>query len=170
MPSLYLVTSGASTTPEEPLHDLVRLLQNTWTVTVLSTPTGTRFHDLAAMEELTGEPVRVDFRLPGTGTSLPRADAILACPWSFNSTNKTALGLADTFAVALLCEMIGRGVPTVLVPKAGDGLAGHPAWEHNLHLLDQIPHLTLLRDPARKLPHWQQVADTLADLAEHPQP
>ncbi|MEE2044466.1 flavoprotein [Nocardiopsis tropica] len=166
MGTLYLALSAASTRPEETAPDLVRLLQGKgWRVTVLCTPTGTRFHDLDALEALTGEPVHVDFRRPGTGTSLPPPDAVLACPWSFNSTNRTALGLTDTFAVALVCEMIGRGVPTLLVPKTGDGLAGHPALDRSLRLLDEIPHVTLLRDPAHGLPPWRRVAEALAGAA-----
>lgn len=162
--TLYLTVSGAPAA-EEPVVDLVRLLQDQgWTLTVLSTPTGVRFHDLAAVEEITGEPVRIDFRRPGTGRSLPPPTALLACPWSFNSTNRTALGLSDTFAVALVCEMIGRRIPTVLVPKAGNALAGHPAWARSLQLLDEIPAVTILRDPARKLPRWQHVATTLDAL------
>ncbi|NYH55179.1 MULTISPECIES: flavoprotein [Nocardiopsis] len=165
MRTLYLTLSGASTTPEETAPDLVRLLQGEgWRVAVLCTPTGTRFHDLDELGALTEEPVRVDFRRPGTGRSLPPPDAVLACPWSFNSTNKTVLGITDTFAVALVCEMIGRGVPTFLVPKAGDGLSGHPTWDGSLRLLEEIPHVTLLRNPARSLPGWRQVADTLAKV------
>ncbi|MFY7070089.1 flavoprotein [Nocardiopsis changdeensis] len=164
MRTLYLTLSGATTTPEETAPDLVRLLQDEgWRVTVLCTPTGTRFHDLDALEELTGEPVRVDFRRPGTGVSLPPPDAVLACPWTFNSTNKTALGITDTFAVALVCEMIGRGVPTFLVPKGGDALAGHPAWDRSLGFLDAVPHVTLLRGPTGGLPTWRRVADALAE-------
>ncbi|MDT0326939.1 flavoprotein [Nocardiopsis lambiniae] len=162
MGTLYLTLSAASTTPQETAPDLIRLLQDEgWTVTVLCTPTGTRFHDLATLEELTGEPVRVDFRRPGTGVSLAPPDAVLACPWSFNSTNKTALGLADTFAVALVCEMIGRGVPTFLVPKAGTGLGGHPAWSRSLRMLEEIPNVTLLHGTHRSLPTWREVADSL---------
>lgn len=162
--SLYLTVSGAPAV-EEPVVDLVHLLQDQgWTLTVLSTPMGARFHDLTAIEKLTREPVRIDFRLPGTGRSLPPPDAVLACPWSFNSTNRTALGLTDTFATALVCEMIGRSVPTVLVPKAGDALTGHPAWARSLQLLDEIPTVTILRDPDRKLPRWQHVSETLDTL------
>lgn len=165
MATLYLTLSGAGTTPEETAPDLVRLLQEEgWSVTVLCTPTGTRFHDLDELEALTGEPVRVDFRRPGTGKSLLPPDAVLACPWSFNSTNKTALGLADTFAVALVCEMIGRGVPTVLVPKSGDGLGGHPVWEQSLRFLGEVPHVTLLSGSARGLPEWHQVTEALAKV------
>ena len=57
-------------------------------VLVFSTSTGTRFIDLAELEQLTGEPVRSEYRLPGTGTPVPPADALLACPLTFNSADK----------------------------------------------------------------------------------
>lgn len=40
-------------------------------------------------------------------------DAVLACPLTFNSVNKFAHGHADSFAMGLLCEMVGYGVPVV---------------------------------------------------------
>src|SRR5690606_13493608 len=84
-----LVVSGSSA--PEGVPELVELFQEDgWRITVLSTPAGTRFHDLDRLAELTGEPVRVDFRRPGTGKSLPPADVVLACPLTFNSTNKFA--------------------------------------------------------------------------------
>lgn len=160
---LYLLLSGASSGSSGPVTDLVKLLQGRgWEVTALSTPTGARFHDLDAIAELTGERVRTEFRLPGTGRSMPPGAAVVACPWSFNSTNKTALGLADTFAVALACEMIGRGVPTVVVPKAGDALAAHPAFERSLRELEAIPPVTVIRGQHTSLPSWEQVVEAVA--------
>lgn len=165
MRSLYLTLSGAPA-PHEPVTDLVDLLQTRgWTVTVLSTPTGARFHDLEAIAGLTGEPVRIEFRRPGTGRSLPPPSLVLACPWSFNSTNRTALGLADTFAVALVCEMLGRGVPTLIAPKAGTALAAHPAFDPHLAALDALPHVHLLRSPDRPLPTWAEIADRADEAA-----
>src|SRR5690606_30333500 len=159
MPTLYLTVSGASTTQEETVPDLARLLVSRgWETTVISTPTGTRFHDPAAIEQATGRPVRTEFRLPGTGTRLAPADAVLACPWSFNSTNKTACGITDTFAAAVVCEMIGHGVPTVVVPKAGAPLARHPAFARSLAELAAMEPVTVLYDPARRLPSWAEVA------------
>lgn len=160
---LYLLLSGASTTSNGPVTGLVTLLQKQgWDVTTLSTPTGARFHDLDAITQLTGKPVGTEFRLPGTGHSMPPADVVLACPWSFNSTNKTALGLADTFAVALACEMIGRQVPTVIVPKAGDALAAHPAFRRHLQELEAMPSVSVLRSPEKSLPSWDEVAEAVA--------
>jgi transcriptional regulator with XRE-family HTH domain len=54
--------------------------------------------------------------MPGTGKSVPPADAILACPLTFTSVNKVAGGIADNFAVGLICEMAGYKVPIVVVP------------------------------------------------------
>lgn len=161
--NLYLLLSGASTSRNGPVTGLVTLLQEQgWHVTALSTPTGARFHDLQAIADLTQEPVETQFRLPGTGRSMPPSDVVLACPWSFNSTNKTALGLADNFAVALACEMIGRRVPTVIVPKAGAPLAGHPAFGRNLQELEAMPSVSVLRSQQKSLPSWNEVAEAVA--------
>ena len=98
---LYLVISGAPA--PEGLPSLVTLIQESgWRVVVFSTPAGTRFADLDELERLTGQPVRWEYRMPGTGERTPPADAVLACPLTFNSVNKFAHGHADNFAVSLL--------------------------------------------------------------------
>ena len=112
---LYLGVSGAPA--PEGIPALVTACQAArWRVVVFSTPSGTRFIDPAELERLIGEPVRSEYRMPGTGTPVPAADAVLACPLTFNSVNKFAHGHVDNFAVGLLCEMMGYGVPVVVVP------------------------------------------------------
>ncbi|MBB6118546.1 flavoprotein [Nocardiopsis algeriensis] len=165
--TLYLVLSGAPA--PEGVVELVQAFQgHDWRVTVLSTPTGTDFHDPARLEEVTGDPVRVTFRRPGQGKPLPPADAVLACPLTFNSTNKFAQGLADNFAIALLCEMAGYGVPTVVVPHCKPQLASHPAFTRSLDTLRSMDAVTVLHDPhapyEKRLPSWQQVIDTVNSL------
>lgn len=164
---LYLVLSGAPA-PEETVELVQALHGHGWQVTVLSTPTGTDFHDHDQLAELTGDPVRVAFRMPGQGKSLPLADVVLACPLTFNSTNKFAQGLADNFAIALLCEMVGYGVPTVVVPHCKPQLATHPAFVRSLETLRGMEPVTVLHDPdapyENRLPSWQQVIDTVNSL------
>ena len=108
----------------------------------LSTPAGIRFIDPAGLEQLTGEPVRSEYRMPGTGTPVPPADAVLACPLTFNSVNKFAHGHASNFAVGLLGEMVGLlgemvgyRVPVVAVPRGKPQLASHPAFTASLQTL-----------------------------------
>ena len=73
--------------------------------------------------------------MPGTGTPVPTADAVLACPLTFNSVNKFAHGHADNFAVGLLCEMVGYRVLVVAVPRGKPQLASHPAFTASLQTL-----------------------------------
>jgi phosphopantothenoylcysteine synthetase/decarboxylase len=91
---LYLVVSGAPA-PEGVPALVERCQAAGWRVVVFSTPIGTRFIDPAEVEGLTGEPVRSEYRMPGTSASAPPADAVLACPLTFNSVNKFAHGHAD---------------------------------------------------------------------------
>lgn len=160
---LYLVISGAPA--PEGLPSLVTLLQQAgWQVLVFSTPTGTRFADLEELGQLTGEPVRSEYRMPGTGRKTPPADLVLACPLSFNSVNKFAHGHADNFAVGLLCEMAGYQVPVVVVPHCKPQLASHPAFTASLDTLRGMG-VTVLFDPAApyesRLPSWAEVTAAL---------
>ena len=148
---------------------LVTLIQKSgWRVAVFSTPTGTRFADLDELERLTGEPVRWEYRMPGTGERTPPAEAVLACPLSFNSVNKFAHGHADNFAVGLLCEMAGYQVPVVVVPHCKPQLASHPAFGASLDTLRSMG-VRVLFDPAApyesRLPSWAEVAAALPAAA-----
>ncbi len=164
---LYLVTSGAPA-PEGLPALIERCHAAGWRVLVFSTPTGTRFMDSQVLERLTGEPVRVEYRMPGTGKSMPPADAVLACPLTFNSVNKFAHGHADNFAVGLLCEMTGYGVPVVVVPHCKPQLASHPAFTASMQTLRDMG-VRVLFDPAapyeRRLPPWGDVLAALPVLA-----
>jgi phosphopantothenoylcysteine synthetase/decarboxylase len=160
---LYLVISGAPA--PEGVSALVGLLQAAgWRVVVFSTPSGMKFADVAELERLTGEPVRSEYRMPGTGSPVPPADAVLACPLTFNSVNKFAHGHADNFAVGLLCEMAGYGVPVIVVPHCKPQLASHPAFAASLQTLRGMG-VRVLFDPdapyERRLPPWSEVVAAL---------
>lgn len=164
---LYLVISGAPAPGGLP--SLVMMLQSAgWRVVVFSTPMGTRFTDVAELERLTGEPVRWEYRMPGTGTQTPAADVVLACPLSFNSVNKFAHGHADNFAVGLLCEMVGYGVQVIVVPHCKPQLAAHPAFGSSLETLRDMG-VQVLYDPdapyEARLPSWAEVTAALPAVA-----
>jgi phosphopantothenoylcysteine synthetase/decarboxylase len=165
--SLYLVVSGAAAAAGVP--DLVTVCHAAgWRVTVFATPAGVGFIDSGEVERLTGGPVRSEYRKPGTGTPVPPADAVLACPLTFNSVNKFAHGHADNFAVALLCEMAGYGVPTVVVPYCKPQLATHPAFAASLETLRSMGVQVLfdLDAPERQPPQWHEIVATLPRPAQ----
>lgn len=160
---LYLVIGGAPAPGGLP--GLVTACQAAgWQVVVYATPMGTRFADVGELEQLTGQPVRSQFRMPGTGEPAAPADAVLACPITFASVNKVAQGIADNFAVGLLCESIGYGVPVTVVPHCKPQLASHPAFTASLETLRGMG-VRVLFDPGapyeRRMPPWPQVVAAL---------
>ena len=167
---LYLVVSGAPAA--EGIPALVAACQTAgWRVLVFSTPAGTKFIDRAEVEQLTGESVRSEYRRPGTGTPVPPADAVLACPLTFNSVNKFAHGHADNFAIGLLCEMAGYGVPIVVAPHCKRQLASHPAFAASLETLRGMG-VQVLFDPdapeRQGLPPWREIVAALPAVPQSP--
>lgn len=113
---LQIVVCGAG-----PAADVAQLItaaaQQSWTTAVTATPSSLDFIDVRTIEGLTGHPVRSTYRsAPGTRRTLPAADALVIAPATYNSANKIALSLADNYAMTTIAEMIGRQVPTVIVP------------------------------------------------------
>jgi phosphopantothenoylcysteine synthetase/decarboxylase len=111
-----------------------RVQAGDWHVCVIATPEARKFLDIPFFKRLTGYPVRSQFKQPEEPDILPRADAVVAFPATFNTLNKWALGITDTLAVGLLCEYTGLRMPMVAVPcvAANSGLDGHPAFQRSL--------------------------------------
>lgn len=85
------------------------LHSHNWHVRGLFARTGMDFHYQEQLAELTGGPCRVAFRMPGQGKPLPPADVVLACPLTFDSTNKCAQGLATTSRSPCYAEWSATG-------------------------------------------------------------
>jgi len=152
---LYIISCGS------PLAQSVPALVATaheaqWKVCVITTPQGTTFLDIPLLEKMTGFPVRSQYKRPDAPDLLPRADALIAFPVTFNTLNKWALGITDTLAVGLLCEYTGLKIPIIAVPVTGEGLGYHPALKrsirmlsrYGIHLLHQAEGLSLEQEHA----------------------
>jgi phosphopantothenoylcysteine synthetase/decarboxylase len=130
---LYVVSCGSPAARLVP--GFVREVQAAgWRVCVIASPDGRKFADIPLLERLTGYPVRSQYKHPDEPDILPRADAVVAFPATFNTLNKWALGISDTLAVGLLCEYTGLGMPVIAVPRVGtgSGLDTHPAFQRSL--------------------------------------
>ena len=133
-PMLYLV--GCAAPPVQHIHELVELLQQAgWHICVIPTPRAASWMDDQALAQQTGYPVRHDHRLPGDPDSLPRADAVAVVPATFNTINKWAAGISDTFALGILNEALGLTLPIIVAPYAKPSLTAHPAFTTNLDKL-----------------------------------
>lgn len=134
MPTLHIVVCAAP--PARNVGTLVDLARDVgWDACVMATPMATRFIDAAALEARTGWPVRSDYKQPEEPDVLPAPDAFIVAPATFNTLNKWAAGIADTFVTGALCEALGSDLPIVAVPYLKDRLARHPAFRPSLERL-----------------------------------
>lgn len=121
------------------VHVLIDLAQQDgWDVCLIATPRAFQWLDVPGLTERTGHPVRHDYKLPGEPDVLPEPDAIVVAPATFNTINKWAAGIADTLALGLLCEAIGKGLPVVVLPYLNAAQAVHPALAQSIERLRQV--------------------------------
>ncbi|MFE9244410.1 flavoprotein [Nocardiopsis sp. NPDC006938] len=133
--TLYVVVCAAG--PAGHVDRLIRLAQDRgWQVQVIATPSAVDFFDTVAVEELTGRPVRSQHRGPSTPRS-PRADAVVVAPASFNTINKLAAGIADNYALDVLNETIGLGVPVTILPFVNAAYAGRGPFRRSVAALEE---------------------------------
>lgn len=133
---LYLISCASSAA--EYMPDFVKQARaEGWDICVIATPQGTKFVNIPLLMELTGHPVRSDYKQPEDPDVLPQADAVVVFPATFNTLNKWALGITDTLALGILCEYTGLKKPILAVPgiHSASGLDTHPALQRSLRLL-----------------------------------
>jgi phosphopantothenoylcysteine synthetase/decarboxylase len=131
---LYVIACAAS--PARQVEVLVRSAQRDgWDVCVIATPSACRFVDTQQLQELTGHPVRSEYKDPGQPDILPPPDAIIVAPATFNTINKWAAGISDTLALGLVTEAIGKGLPLVALPFLNVAQARHPAFSRSVEQL-----------------------------------
>ena len=118
---LTVIVCGAG--PASEVGQLIKLAQeHHWTVQVVATPAALSLLDVPAIEALSGGPVRSQYRKPGESRSSP-ADAIIVAPATYNTINKWAQGISDTYALGILAETTALGVPIVVLPFVNSALA-----------------------------------------------
>jgi Flavoprotein len=151
-PVRALTVIACAAGPASRVGVLVGLAQERgWTVRVVATPATLDFLDLPAIEEQTGSPVRSQYRRPGEPRSQP-ADAIIVAPATFNTINKWAQGISDTYALGLLAEGTGLGVPIVVLPFVNTALAGRVPFRRSVEALRQ-EGVRILLGPGGFEPH-----------------
>jgi phosphopantothenoylcysteine synthetase/decarboxylase len=160
---LYFIVCGGP--PASDAHEFVKVAQTAgWDVCVIATPQGSRFIDAQQLSELTGHPVRSDYKLPTEPDVLPPANAIVVAPATFNTVNKFASGIADTLALSVLCEYLSLEVPIIVAPNVNPALARHPEYRASVRKLRDWG-VRMLVDPSPPPPTWMVGWDrTLGDL------
>ena len=153
-PVLYVIACGAG-----PAGQVTRLISEArargWDPHLIATPAGLDFLDVPELEAQTGHPVRSEYHQPGNtdgSRSLPKAEAIIVAPATYNTINKWANGISDNFALGILAEAVGLRIPVVVLPFVNSALASHPAFQRSIALLREIG-IDVIHGPGRLEPH-----------------
>ena len=171
---LYIIVCAAG-----PAGEVGRLAtmaqQDGWTVQIIATPSALGFIDVPALEKQTGRPVRSQYRKPHEPRS-PRADAIIVAPATYNTINKFAQGIADTYALGILSEAPGLGIPVVVLPFVNTALASRTPFIRSVKNL-RAEGVRVLLGPGEFEPHppssgadridtypWKRALKALAEL------
>jgi len=131
---VYLVLSGTSTASRCPelLRGLIGLGFST--VIAIPTPNASRViapRDLADVEGVQVVESYFDLAI----RPRPPRGVVLFAPCSFNSLNKLAHGIADSLALSVVAEAIGRGTPVIVGPSLNQPLLDHPVAQESLRTL-----------------------------------
>ena len=120
---------------------------------LVATPAAVEFIDVPTLQAQTGHPVRSQYRTTGPNSrGLPHADTVVVAPATYNTINKWAAGTSDTYALGLLAETTGLGLPTVVLPFVNTALAANPAFGRSVRLLRDAG-IHVLLGPGQWQPH-----------------
>ena len=161
--------------PATAIGSLITLAQERgWTVRVIATPAALDFFDEAAVEQQTGSPVKSQYSKPGAPrSSIP--DAIVVAPATYNTINKWAQGISDTYALGVLAETTGLDTPIVVLPFVNSALAGRAPFRRSVESL-RGEGVRILLGPGEFEPHPPRTGGSLVstypwhlalDEAEH---
>lgn len=135
-PVLYLIACAAG--PTQYIDDGVRAAHSDgWDVCLILTPSAARWWEPRMQElvDLTGHPVRSQYKLPGESDTLPKATAMLVAPMSCTTLNKWGAGISDTLAIGLPSEAVHMGVPVVAMPYFNRAQGAQPAVARSIAAL-----------------------------------
>lgn len=143
-PVLYLIACAAG--PAQHIDDGVRAAQaDGWDVCLILSPSAARWWEPRMVElvELTGHPVRSQYKLPWEKDQLPKARAMLVAPLSCTSLNKWGAGISDTLAIGLPSEAVNMGIPVAVMPYFNRAQGAQPAVARSIAALREQGVLVL---------------------------
>jgi phosphopantothenoylcysteine synthetase/decarboxylase len=127
--------------------------QRGWDVFIIASPAALQFINVAELEEQTAHAVRSDYQTEqSVPRSLPHATVIVVAPATYNTINKWAHGVSDTYALSILAESIGLRIPVVVLPFVNSALASHFAFGRSVRDL-RAAGVRVILGPGEWEPH-----------------
>jgi Flavoprotein len=157
---LSVVVCGAG--PATEISTLIALAQGRgWIVQIIATPAALDFFDQADVEKQTGNPVKSQYGKPGTPRSrIP--DAIVVAPATYNTINKWAQGISDTYALGVLAELTSLDIPIVVLPFVNSALASRAPFRRSIDSL-RDEGIQVLLGPGGFEPHPPRTGGNVID-------
>lgn len=122
--TLYVIVTGAGTARRMP--ELVSRLATAFEK-VIVVPTENAGRVVSQREFALVDDIEVvDSYFDPAILPFPPEGVLLVAPCTFNSLNKLAQGIADTLALSISAEAIGRGTPVVVALSVNPPLYNHP--------------------------------------------
>ncbi len=130
---LYVIVSGAGTARRVP--EIIEALASAFD-RIIAVPTKNAGRVISQRElALAGGVEVVDSYFDAAILPYPPHGVVLVAPCTFNSLNKLAAGIADTLALSITAEAIGRGTPVIVAPSVNPPLHAHPRTEESMDTL-----------------------------------
>lgn len=107
-------------------------------VKVAATPAAGQWIDEAALHEVVGHRCFTSFADETAAEDSEIGgypDVVAVVPMTFNTLNKLASGIADSYVPTQLCLALGRGTPIIAVPMFSTNLADHPVTATSMRFL-----------------------------------
>jgi len=132
--NIYYVVTGASKArcAGSIIREIIKEGANIFTI---PTKSGEKFIDLKALENIEKNIIKKDWN---EKIKLPKEDAVLIAPCTFNTLNAIAQGRADSYCLCLVASAIGNKSPIFIAPSMNESLWNNPI------VLESIKKLELL--------------------------
>lgn len=159
----YLLLSGTTTAQRCPAILSGLLALGFRQVLVIPTPNASRVIGARELADVPGARV-VESYFDLAIRPRPPFGVVLFAPCSFNSLNKLAQGIADSLALSVAAEAIGRGTPVIVGPSLNQPLMDHPVARASMRILPEwgvrvVPQV--MEDGAPRLAPTEHLLDAV---------
>jgi phosphopantothenoylcysteine synthetase/decarboxylase len=116
--NIYYIITGAP--KAKYAHDIIKeMISEGAKVFTIPTKTGEGFTDLHILREIIGNIVKNDW---DNNIKLPKEDAVLIAPCTFNTLNAIVSGRSDSYALSIIASAIGHKTPVFIAPAMNKSL------------------------------------------------
>ena len=130
--NIYFIVTGAKKAKlaEKIIAEMISEGAKVFTI---PTKASLQFINLKKLKKIKGNIVKTDW---SDKIELPKEDAVLISPCTFNTLNCLAAGLADTYPLCLVASSLGNKVPIFIAPAMNKSLWEHPIIKENIAKLE----------------------------------